>query len=310
MINNDINYNEHGRVFNIQRFSVNDGPGVRTIVFLKGCPLSCHWCSNPESQHEYSELMFNEVNCTSCGKCAKLCKENAIDFGSKYRIDREKCINCGECIEDCYRGALVMSGEDMTVDEVINEVKKDETQFRHSNGGITLSGGEPLMQPEFALEVLKMSKSKGWNTTIETTGFTSKEVIDKVIPWVDLVLLDIKSMDSDKHLEYVGQRNEIILENAKRISDLGVNMIIRVPVIPGFNGDLKSIKKIAEFAKELKRVKEMHILPYHRLGVNKYSCIGREYKMGKDIKTPDDEFIEELKQIVEKVGVKCNIGAV
>lgn len=310
MKDNEVNYNKTGLIFNIQRFSVNDGPGVRTIVFLKGCPLSCLWCSNPESQHNYKEIMFNENNCTGCNKCEKNCTHNGIDFNIKNRIDREKCINCGDCTDECYREALVMSGEEVNVSKVIEEVKKDDMEFRHSGGGITLSGGEPLMQPEFALELLRASKYNGWNTTIETTGFTSKEVIDKVMPWVDLVLLDIKTTDLDKHIEYVGKSNEIILENAKRISELGTNMIIRVPIIPEFNADFKSVKEIAEFVKNLKMVKEMHILPYHRLGVNKYNCLGREYKMKDSVVTPSDEFMEELKGIVEKVGVKCNIGAI
>ncbi|SFC91140.1 glycyl-radical enzyme activating protein [Clostridium uliginosum] len=309
MLKDEINYNEKGIIFNIQRFSVNDGPGVRTIVFLKGCPLSCRWCSNPESQNTYKEVMFNIKNCTGCHKCGESCKIHAIDFNLDCRIDRDKCINCGECIESCYPGALVMSGEEMSVNKVIEEVKKDSIQFRHSNGGVTLSGGEPLMQPKFALELLKACKAMGLHTTIETTGYSSKDVVDEIMPWVDLVLLDIKTTDSAKHLEYIGKSNEIILENAKKISELGVDIIIRVPVIPGFNADSESIKHIAEFARCLKKVNEVNLLPYHKLGVNKYECIGKDYKMKNELNTPSDEFMLELKEIVEDLGLKCNVGA-
>ncbi|MBX7355063.1 glycyl-radical enzyme activating protein [Clostridium chauvoei] len=309
MVDKKINYDETGTVFNIQRFSVNDGPGVRTIVFLKGCPLSCLWCSNPESQNPNEELMFNIKNCLGCKRCKDICDVGAIDFNDVNRIDRTKCINCKECSDICYPGALVISGEKKSVEEVIKEVKKDATHFRHSNGGVTLSGGEPLMQPKFTLELLKGFKANAWHTTMETTGFESKEIIDEVIPWLDLVLLDIKHLDSDKHLKNTGQRNEIILENAKRISELGVETIIRIPVIPEFNSDKESIGKIAKFAKTLKMVKEIHILPYHRLGVNKYECIGRKYKIKDSITTPTEEYMEELKKVVENIGIKCNIGA-
>ncbi|AEB76806.1 glycyl-radical enzyme activating protein [Clostridium botulinum] len=310
MLSDKVNYKEKGNVFNIQRFSVNDGPGIRTIVFLKGCPLSCRWCSNPESQNRNSEIMFNIKNCTECHRCERVCSEGAIDFNLSYRIDRSKCINCGRCVERCYPGALVRSGEEMTVKEIIQELKKESVQFRRSNGGVTLSGGEPLMQSKFALELLKGCKSMGWHTTMETTAYASKDIIDKVMPWLDLILLDIKTVNSDKHFKYTGVRNETILENAKRISELGIKTIVRVPVIPEFNADKKSIYDIAIFATKLKMVDEIHLLPYHKLGVNKYACIGKRYNMGEDIKTPSNEFMLALKDIVENVGLKCNIGAI
>lgn len=310
MLSDKINYKEKGNVFNIQRFSVNDGPGIRTIVFLKGCPLSCRWCSNPESQNRNSEIMFNIKNCTECHRCERACSEGAIDFNLSYRINKSKCTNCGICAESCYPGAIVISGKEMNVNEIIQELKKDSIQFRRSNGGITLSGGEPLMQSKFTLKLLKACKSMGWNTTMETTAYASKDIIDKVMPWVDLVLLDIKTINSHKHLEYTGVKNKTILENAKRISELGVNTIVRVPVIPEFNADKKSIYDIAKFSINLKMVDEIHLLPYHKLGVNKYECIGRKYNMKENIKTPSEEFILELKEIVENIGLKCNIGSI
>lgn len=309
MVKEQVDYNKKGTVFNIQRFSVNDGPGLRTTVFLKGCPLSCHWCSNPESQNKNKQIMFNIKNCNGCHKCEEICKLEAIDFSNPNRIDRDKCTKCGECAEVCYPGALVISGEEITVEEVIKELKKDSIQFRHSNGGITLSGGEPLMQPEFSLELLKACKVMGFHTAIETTAYTSKDIINNVMPYLDLVLLDIKTLNSSKHKEYIGSDNEIILENAKEIVKLNKDVIIRVPVIPEFNADEESIYDIAMFAKTLKTVEEIHLLPYHKLGINKYECIGKEYSMKDEIDTPSDELMLKLKKVVEDLGIHCNIGA-
>lgn len=309
MVNNEVDLEKEGTVFNIQRFSVNDGPGIRTIVFLKGCPLSCQWCSNPESQNSNKELLFNKQNCIGCHKCEVICKKNAINFNLSNRIDRESCISCGECAESCYPGALVISGKEMKVKEVLSEISKDATQFRHSNGGVTLSGGEPLMQGDYALELLKGCKSMGINTAIETTGYVSKNTIDKVGPWVDLVLLDIKTIDEEKHLRYVGKSNKMILENAKIISKLVPDLIVRVPVIPGFNCDTKSIQAIAQFTKTLESVKEIHLLPYHKFGLNKYECLDREYKISSEVHEPSQELMVGLKKVVEDEGLKCNIGA-
>lgn len=304
-----VDNSEKGIVFNMQRFSVNDGPGIRTIVFLQGCPLSCRWCSNPESQSKSKQIMFNAKNCVGCGKCKTICKRGAIDFNLPYRINRDKCVNCGACAENCYPGALVMSGKEMTVGEVIEELKKESINFRRSNGGVTLSGGEPLLQHRFAAELLKACKSMGWHTAIETTVYASEEVIDEVIPWVDLVLMDIKNIDANKHLKYTGVSNELILKNALKIAKSGTQIIVRVPVIPGFNADEKSIYDIAQFAKKLETVNEVHLLPYHKLGVNKYACIGRKYKIDDKVVPPKEEIMEKFKTIVENIGLNCNVGA-
>ena len=309
MLKNQVDFEKKGIVFNIQRFSVNDGPGIRTIVFLKGCPLSCSWCSNPESQNRNKELLFNIKNCTGCHKCETKCKMDAINFNLDNRIDKDKCVNCGECVESCYPGALVISGEEMSVKEILDELNKDSVQFRHSNGGVTLSGGEPLLQEEFALELLKGCKTMGFHTTIETTGYINRKIVEEIVPWVDLVLLDIKTMDEEKHLKYIGASNKRILENARRISDLGINTIVRVPVIPEFNCDKESIHNIAEFTKSLGNVKEIHLLPYHKFGLNKYECLGRKYNVNDNIKTPSEDVMLELKKIVEDIGLKCNVGS-
>lgn len=195
-----INYNLMGTVFDIQRFSLHDGPGIRTIVFLKGCPLSCQWCSNPESQSIKPVIMYKEDDCLHCGRCITACKRGAISPENKTWINRELCSGCGECVNACPAGALVLKGKTMSIQQVIRELKKDATTYRRSGGGITLSGGEPLMQYEFASELLQACKGQGWNTAIETTGVGSREAIEKVIPYVDTVLLDIKHKIGRAHV--------------------------------------------------------------------------------------------------------------
>lgn len=308
MLISGINYEQVGTVFNLQRFSINDGPGVRTIVFFKGCPLDCKWCSNPESQNPLVQIMFNEKNCLGCRKCESICPVGAINFLLPARVDHDQCIGCGICAENCYPGGLVQSGKEQTVEDIITELKKETIQYRRSGGGVTLSGGEPLMQPAFAVELLKACKGMGWHTAMETTAYANEDVIDKVIPYVDLVLLDIKSLNDAKHKEYTRVSNEKILKNAQRIVDLGVETIIRVPVIPEFNDDEQSIYDIARFAKGLGGVRELHLLPYHKLGVNKYGTLGRKYRMKEELKTPAEEIMEKYKKIVEDLGLKCVIG--
>lgn len=309
-MSNIVNYEEKGLIFNIQRFSVNDGTGLRTIVFLKGCPLNCLWCSNPESQHAYEELMFNSKNCIGCHNCENICEYGAIDFNNEYRINKSKCVDCKKCVDVCYADALVNMGQNKTVKEVVEIVKKDFVQFRRSGGGVTLSGGEPLMQPKFSKELLKACKESLINTAIETTAFAEKSAIEEVFPWIDLALIDVKNINDEKHKKYVGQSNKKILENIKLIDTLCKKIIIRVPIIPNFNCDEESVRDIAKFAKKLNNLLEIHILPYHRLGVNKYECLGRDYKMPEDLSSPTKETMEKLKSIVEEEGIKCNIGAV
>jgi pyruvate formate lyase activating enzyme len=202
----------------------------------------------------------------------------------------------------------VKTGEETTVQKVITELKKESIQFRRSGGGVTLSGGEVLMQPKFAIELLKACRAQGWHTAIETAGHASEDTIDKLIPLVDLVFLDIKHLDDEKHKKYIHVSNERIIENAKKISTLDTELIIRVPVIPGFNCDKSSISDIAKFAKSLDGVKHLDLLPYHKLGANKYENLGLGYTMGKEIKTPDEDTMNEFKKIVEGFGLECTIG--
>lgn len=301
-----INYNLTGAVFNIQRFSLHDGPGIRTIVFLKGCPLSCLWCSNPESQSLEPVLMYKAEDCIHCGRCIPACKNHALSRENKNFVNRDLCQGNGDCAHVCPVSALVLKGKKMSVQQLIRELKKDATTYRHSGGGITLSGGEPLVQSDFASQLLKGCKAQGWNTAMETTGVGSREAIDQVIPYVDTVLLDIKHMNRDKHKEYTGVTNDLVLKNAREIAKIS-KTVVRVPVIPGFNYSVEEIKNIADFAKTLTGVQTVHLLPYHSFGENKYGLMGREYTL-KELKNMSPKDLEECKKAVEDCGLQCIIG--
>ena len=303
---NEVNYNAEGTLFNIQRYSIHDGPGIRTIPFFKGCPLSCQWCSNPESQRLKPELMFNKIRCVHCGKCADACPRQAIAFTHPYFVDREKCNQCGECADVCPTHALEMKGTRMSVAQVIDALKKEETLFRRAGGGVTLSGGEPLTQPEFARELLKACKDKGWHTAIETTAYAPKRVIKEIFPFIDVALTDIKAINPFIHKRYTGVDNRIILENLLRIAQI-TQLVVRVPVIPGVNDNIEEIHAITEFAKLLRGVDTLHLLAYHTYGENKYALLGRIYPMGETALVSEEK-MEQLKAEVEAQGFHCQIG--
>lgn len=301
-----VAYDTEGVLFNIQRYSLHDGPGIRTIPFFKGCPLACKWCSNPESQRPQPELIYKKSDCIRCGKCVDVCKQHALSPGNPFFIDRERCIQCGECTQVCPTQALEMKGKRISVSEVMRELQKEENLFRRSGGGITLSGGEPLAQPVFARELLKACKEKGWHTAIETTGFTTKEVIEDVFPWIDLALTDIKAINPTLHEQNTGVNNSRILENLLRISFI-TKVIVRIPVIPGVNDNEEEIRSIADFARLMSGVDTIHLLPYHTFGENKYTLLGRIYPMG-NAKSHSEEKMQNLKKIVEAMGFHCHIG--
>ncbi|MCX8743877.1 glycyl-radical enzyme activating protein [Snodgrassella sp. B3882] len=301
-----IEYDLEGTVFNIQRYSLHDGPGIRTIPFLKGCPLACKWCSNPESQKPQPEIMYQKSNCIHCGKCFEACRYGALSKENPYMVDRDRCVACGACAEVCPTNALVLKGKKMTVWEVIHELQKDENIYRRSDGGITLSGGESLSQPKFTRELLRACKERGWHTAIETTGMTTKEIIESVMPFVDLALTDIKIIDPSIHKNVTGVDNQIILENLIRISNL-TKTIVRIPVIPNVNDNIEAIREIAEFTKLMKNINEIHLLPYHNFGENKYNLLGRIYPLHGVKELPKDK-ISLLKQEIEKFDIACQIG--
>lgn len=286
-----------GTIFNIQNFSVNDGPGIRTIVFLKGCPLHCLWCANPESQSGKYELSYSSQKCIGCGICKNTCKNRAISITEKgVSIDRNLCRSCFDCASNCPSKALHVIGYTETVEKIVDIVEKDSIFYANSGGGLTLSGGEPLFQSEFAISILKEANHRSINCAIETSGFVKWGVLDEACKYLDNVLYDIKSMDDEKHRQFIGVSNQLILENfskmCKKYKHLPV--LARTPVIPGFNDTKEDIGEIFNFIKQFPNVK-YELLPYHRLGEPKYHSLGRDYPLG-DVKL-DPKRIEELKNL-------------
>jgi len=266
-----------GMVFDIQRYSLHDGPGLRTNVFLKGCNLSCQWCSNPESRSILPELAFFDKNCFLCGDCIPVCAAGGIQMkAGRLNWDRSKCNQCFDCVDACTAHAFSLIGKSMTAGEVVAEVLRDSA-FYGEQGGLTLTGGEPALQPEFAEAVLSLAKAEGLHTAIETCGAVPWKNLVRLLPYLDLALFDLKHIDAETHRRFTGKDNKGILENLTRVAQSDVDLIVRVPLIPGFNANDASLEAIAEFVKTLKRVKELHVLGFHTLGRPKYHAIGIDY---------------------------------
>lgn len=283
-----------GTIFDIKRFAVHDGPGIRTTVFFKGCPLRCLWCHNPESIKIQRQIVFYPNKCIGCGECFKRCPNHAVEAtpeGRKYY--RDKCALCGTCVEYCYAEATVMQGKKATVQEVIEEVKKDMPFYENSDGGVTLSGGEPTMQPEFCIAILQESKKAGMHTALDTSGYVKWETFKDILQYVDLVLFDIKHTDPIKHKEFTGVSNDLIISNLKKLDELNIPIEIRMPIIPGYNDSEDNIQKACQLFGELKNVQRIKLLPYHRLGEGKYERLEIEYRL-KDVKPPDKAYMENL----------------
>lgn len=283
--------NGKGFVFNIQRFSVHDGPGIRTIVFLKGCPLRCRWCCNPESQGAQPELAFDPRKCIGkdqCGLCLK-CERKAIETaGAVLHVNRDKCTNCGICAEECPSGALELIGKQMSVREILDAVEKDTCFYSRSGGGLTLSGGEPLYQPDFAVELLKAAKATGMDTAIETCGHADWGHVAEASGFTGTFMYDIKCIDRNRHKEFTGLYNDRILKNFERLCREfpAIPKIVRTPVIPGFNDDPGEIEAISKFLLPFPNVQH-ELLPYHAFGEPKYALFGKSYGLA-GTRTPDD----------------------
>lgn len=296
-----------GLIFNIQKFSVHDGPGIRTTIFMKGCPLQCLWCSNPESQSFLPELLIRDINCKGCGACVDVCPREAISVTKKTgrTIDRQKCDQCQLCVQSCLYGSLNQCGQYKTVKDVLDEVLQDKIFYKNSGGGVTLSGGEPLSQSKFVRNLLAECKKEGLHTALETAGHGSWKEMVKVLSLVDLILFDIKHLDSDLHQKTTGIKNNILLENLQKSAATN-NIWLRVPLIAGFNDSAEHIKKIAALGKEI-NVQKISLLPYHEGGKSKCQQLGIPYGF-PDGKTPDEKQINKLKKIIEKSGLAASVG--
>ncbi len=295
-----------GIVFDIKRYSIHDGPGLRTTVFLKGCPLRCAWCHNPESQKLEPQIVYYKEKCIGCLTCRDVCRFNAVDVSENGISINKNCTMCGECAENCPTNALDIIGREYEAQELADEILKDELFF-NAGGGITISGGEPFVQKEFLFELLDIIKQRRIHIALDTTGYTDEELILKAAEYTDLFLYDLKHMDSLKHKQYTGVSNEKILNNLKSISAYGAKIAIRIPIVPSINDSYENMKQTAEFISQLKGIISVDLLPYHDMMADKYKRLKMPFLMGS-IKKPEDEKMEELKKMFEDYGFLVNIG--
>jgi pyruvate formate lyase activating enzyme len=297
-----------GFVTNIQRFSIHDGPGIRTTVFMKGCNLRCFWCHNPETLAAEPELQLFLDRCIGCGECFQRCPQHAhvLENGDR-RFLRELCEGCGICAETCYAEGLVLVGDEMTVDEVVDQVLRDKPFYETSDGGVTLSGGEPLLQPAFSYAILERCRAEGVHTAIETAANFSWERVAAILPVTDLVMMDIKLMDSARHRECTGVPNERILENAHKLGEQPIPLIVRTPIVPGVNDNPDDVAAIAQFAATLPSLLYYELLPFHPMATSKYTSLDLDYG-AKGLKTPPNEQIEALTRVAAGFGVTARHG--
>ncbi len=294
-------------ITDIQRFSVHDGPGIRTLIFFKGCPLKCIWCQNPETLSASPQLFYSQSECIHCGLCIEACPHQAIQKTADGVVfERSRCRACGLCVVHCYAGARRLVDREVTVEELLTEVMKDVVFYRNSGGGVTLSGGEVTLYPSFARELLRLVKANGIHTAIETCGYAKWQDLKMILDYTDLVLFDLKHTDPVKHERYTGADNRKILDNLARISRGGWPLINRFPLVPGVNDDEATLRGIARLAKDAKAA-EVHILPFHQLGESKWASVGRVYECA-NISGPSQAQIAEARRIIGEEGVKVNVG--
>ncbi len=297
-----------GRVFDIKRYAIHDGPGIRTTVFLKGCPLRCWWCHNPEGQHSEFELIYRRARCIGCHACADACRCKALAFNSTgLSVDRGRCDLCGSCVRSCPSGALSMVGKLISVKEIMEEIERDRPFYEVSGGGVTVSGGEPFFQPTFLNELLTDCKRNAFSTAVSTCGFFSSSVLDQVRDRVDLFLFDLKLMDESKHRKFTGSSNKLILQNFKTLARKGSRMIVTFPVISGINDEEGDVQKMGEFLSGNKTVEQVTLLPYHRGGIEKYRSLWRSYKL-QETELPAQSKMKRIRRALEKYGLRVNEG--
>lgn len=297
----------NGVIFDIKRFAVHDGPGVRTTVFLKGCPLRCWSCHNPESQSRDIDLLLKHDRCNACGECLESCPLHAIEAGNgSVQIDRERCDRCGLCADACLRDAIEFAGRSVTVEQVIEEVEKDRVYYDEGGGGVTFSGGEPLYQPRFLVDLLRECARRDIATVVDTSGFASRTVVQTVAEWVDLFLYDLKLIDNVRHLQFTGATNRPILANLRWLADRGARVRVRFPLIPDINDDETNVRATGAFVASLPVSYGVDILPYHQLGVEKYQRLDRVYRLA-DTAVPNDGHIFNAVKILEAFGLDVTV---
>lgn len=291
-------------IFNIQKYSIHDGPGIRTVVFFKGCPLKCLWCSNPESQNSSLQITWDKSKCIKCLKCLDNCPKKAITLDNDViKINEKACIPCFKCVKHCPKKALMAEGKYLTLSEVMEDILKDKVFYEESNGGVTLSGGEVLMQYEFSIGLLKLLKENNIHRAIETTGYTSKDIFSKFIKNVDLLLFDVKHYDREKHYKATNVYNDIIIENLKMALELNKEVIVRIPVIPTINSNLEDAEGFCKLLKSIGADK-INLLPFHQFGEKKYELLNRNYSF-KDVEQLHEEDLSEYQNIFIKNGFEC-----
>lgn len=295
-------------VTNIQGYSIHDGDGIRTVVFLKGCPLRCKWCANPENIDAQPQLGFLSKLCIECGKCAKTCTNGAIVSGSGvYRINHEACIKCFNCVENCYYDALVRYGSEMTVQEVYDKIERDRMFYEESGGGVTVSGGEPLIHIDFVEDLFSLCRAGNISTCVETCGHVQHKSIERIAPLTDQFYFDLKCLDSELHRQYTGVGNELILENARYLVSTGANILFRQPFIPGVNNGAVQIEKTTAFLRSLGGSHKLQLMPYHRMGKTKYEALALPYTM-EDTPIMSSEELSAVQEMFQRLGIDCSIS--
>ena len=298
-----------GNIFDIKHFAVHDGKGIRTTVFFKGCPLHCVWCHNPESQAASEQFGFLQHKCVNCGACVMVCPTGAqkLDENHKHIFDRSLCNMCGLCVSVCHRKALTKYGKKVTVEEILPELLQDIDFYEESNGGVTLSGGEPLLQIDFCEELLRQLKDANVNTAVDTCGFAPWESINRILPFTDTFLYDIKHMDPKKHCDYTGQRNELIIDNLRKLNKCGAKIEIRMPFIPSYNDDEANLRAMGELLGGMKMVERVKVLPYHEFARTKYVSIGMNDTMPQ-VKIPTEDDLTRAVNILKEYNVNAVSG--
>ena len=303
-----VNSSPAGKIFDIKKYAIHDGPGIRTTVFLKGCPLTCGWCHNPEGLWGAPKIIYEFNRCIGCGDCIEACREAAISATPNgMSTNRHRCKGCGVCVDACPGGARELTERTVTVNQLVEIIKQDILFYDESGGGVTFSGGEPLLQADFLIEVLKACGHCEIHRIVDTSGYANRSIIEEVARQTDLFLFDLKLIDSKRHKQFTGVSNQTILDNLAFLHNLEANVTVRIPLIPGINDDHENLSQICSFLLPFKGIRDVHILPYHDYQKNKYGKLGMEYT-ADDIVAPTPERVSNsLKQFEEK-GFQVSIG--